>query len=297
VGFQTVAYERVSTVKNFLSALFILPKPGIVLLSLVAGWTGLYIGSFGHPNPYVAFWTTMSLGLATAGAATLNNFVDRDIDSVMKRTAKRSLPSGLISPQFAYFFGTALVVISLLIAKLYLGLLVTLLTGSAIFIYVVLYSLYLKRTTPMATHIGGISGALPPLIGYAAAHNGVDVNGLILFLIIVVWQQPHFWALALKYRTDYAKAGVPILPVAKGVWATKIRLFWWTLALFPVILLPYLVGMAGIHYLSVSMLLTIIYFGLTVRFVISGREIEMLLFFFSIFYLAVVFGVLVLDKP
>jgi protoheme IX farnesyltransferase len=133
------------------------------------------------------------------------------------------------------------------------------------------------------------------MIGYTAAHSGLDLNAFILFLIIVVWQQPHFWALALKYREDYAKANVPILPVAKGVWATKIRLFWWTLALFPVTVLPWFTGMSGGYYLVSALLLTAVYLGFTVRFIVSHRDKEMFLFFFSIFYLGVLFIVMVWD--
>jgi protoheme IX farnesyltransferase len=292
---ETAVVETPFSFGRFLRALLILPKPGIVLLSLVAGWTGVYIGSHGSPDSYVLLWTTVGLGLATAGAATLNNFIDRDIDSTMKRTSKRSLPSGVISPGFAYLFGTGLVIASLLVTDIFLGRLVMLLNGAAIFTYVVLYTLYLKRTTPFATHIGGIAGALPPLIGYAAAHGGLDLNAFILFLIIVIWQQPHFWALALKYRLDYASAGVPILPVAKGVYATKVRLFWYTIALLPVTVIPYYAGMAGFYYLVTALALNAAYIGLTVRFLYSKREKEMVLFFYSIFYLGVLFAALVLD--
>jgi protoheme IX farnesyltransferase len=292
---ETAAVDTSFSAGQFFKALLILPKPGIVLLSLVAGWTGVYIGSHGSPDSYVLIWTTLGLGLATAGAATLNNFLDRDIDSAMKRTSKRSLPSGVISPTFAYLLGTGLVIASLLVTDFFLGRLVTVLNGTAIFTYVVLYTLYLKRTTPFATHIGGIAGALPPLIGYAAAHGTLDFNAFILFLIIVVWQQPHFWALALKYRTDYASAGIPILPVAKGVQATKVRLFWYTVALLPTTVIPYYVEMAGSYYLATALVLNAVYIGLTVRFLYSEREKEMVLFFFSIFYLGVLFAVLVLD--
>ncbi len=281
--------------KKSLTALFMLPKPGIVLLSLVAGWTGVYIGSHGHPSPHVVLWLSVGLGLATAGAAVMNNVVDRDIDSVMKRTKGRTLPSGAISPRSAYWIGVLMILSSLLVTMYYFGSLVTILTWIAIFIYVVLYSIYLKRTTPMATHIGGLSGALPPLIGYAAANGSLDVNAYILFAIIVVWQQPHFWALALKYKDDYASAGVPIMPVSMGVEATKVRLLWWTVGLLPIAVLPYFSGMAGIYYLVVAVLLSIVYIGFTVRFVMSNKDKEMFLFFFSIFYLGVLFGTMVLD--
>jgi len=281
--------------KKTLKGLIILPKPGIVMLVIVSGYTGLILGSNGTPDAYTAFWTLLGLSMATAGSAVLNNFLDRDIDSIMHRTRDRSLPSGSVSANHAYMIGTVLVAVSLSILKISIGFLVTALTGAAVFNYVVMYTMYLKRTTPLATHIGGIAGALPPMIGYTAARGVIDERALILFLIIVVWQQPHFWSLALKYREDYARASVPILPVAKGVYATKIRLFWYTLALLPVSLLPYAFEMAGVYYLISAMAAGALYMWLTVKFLVSEKDKEMVLFFYSIAYLMVIFGAMVID--
>jgi protoheme IX farnesyltransferase len=133
------------------------------------------------------------------------------------------------------------------------------------------------------------------MIGYTAASGVIDERAFILFLIIVVWQQPHFWSLALKYREDYARASVPILPVAKGVYATKVRLFWYTLALLPVSLLPYAFEMAGVYYLTSAIAAGALYMWLTVKFLLSDKDKEMVLFFYSIAYLVVIFGAMVID--
>jgi len=281
--------------KKTLKRLISLPKPGIVMLVIVSGYTGLILGSNGAPDAYTAFWTLLGLGMAAAGSAVLNNFLDRDIDSIMHRTRERPLPSGSVSANRAYMMGTVLVAVSLSILKISIGFWVTVLTGAAVFNYVVMYTMYLKRTTPLATHIGGVAGALPPMIGYTAANGVIDERAFILFLIIVVWQQPHFWSLALKYREDYARASVPILPVAKGVYATKVRLFWYTLALLPVSLLPFAFEMAGIYYLIAAIAAGAVYIRLTVKFLMSDKDKEMVLFFYSIAYLMVIFGAMVLD--
>ena len=292
---RTLPRVKLRPVKKTLKGLISLPKPGIVMLVIVSGYTGLILGSNGAPQPYTAFWTLLGLSMAAAGSAVLNNFLDRDIDCIMHRTRDRSLPSGSVSANQAYLIGTVLVAVSLSILKISIGFWVTVLTGAAVFNYVVMYTMYLKRTTPLATHIGGVAGALPPMIGYTAAKGVIDERALILFLIIVVWQQPHFWSLALKYREDYARASVPILPVAKGVHATKIRLFWYTLALLPVSLLPFAFEMAGIYYLIAAVAAGALYMWLTVKFLMSDKDKEMVLFFYSIAYLAVIFGAMVFD--
>ncbi len=281
--------------RKLMLGFLILPKPGIVALVVASGLTGIYLGGHGVLHGHTALWTLLGLALATAGAAALNNFIDRDIDLVMHRTSGRSVPSGSVSANAAYIFGTVLVTLALIILKICVSLLVTVLTGAAVFIYVVLYSLFLKRRTPLATHIGGIAGAMPPLIGYAAVHGSLDMHAVILFLIIVVWQQPHFWSLALKYREEYAKAKVPILPVAKGVAVTKQRILLYVLLQFPVMWLPYYHQMAGAYYLAVAMSLSVVYLALTMKFVFSTDGREMTIFHFSNAYLMLVFGAMIAD--
>lgn len=281
--------------KKTITGLLALLKPGIVALVLVSCLTGLYIGGRGMPDGEVVFWVMLGLGMATAGATTLNNYVDRDIDSIMQRTRRRSIPSGSVSARQAVLIGTVLVGVALAILKITVSNLVALLTGLAVFTYVMLYSIFFKRRTPFATHIGGVAGAMPPLIGYAASKGSLDINAFILFMIIIVWQQPHFWVLALKYREDYAKAGIPILPVARGVRATKVRMFWYTLALWPITAIPYFIGMAGIYYLAAAVVMNFAYLALTVRFLRSTKDKNMFLFFFSIAYLGVVFFAMIID--
>lgn len=290
-----MAHAGILLDKKRFTGLMILPKPGIVALVIVSGITGLYLGGHGVLHTRIAFWTLLGLALSTAGSAVLNNFIDRDIDSVMDRTKGRSLPSGAVSASAAYFIGTGLVLASLIIMKIAVGAQAALLTGMAVFIYVVLYSLFLKRHTPFATHIGGIAGAMPPLIGYAAAHGGIDVHAVVLFLIIVVWQQPHFWSLALKYREDYARAGVPNHAVAMGVEPTKRRIMAYVAVHLPMMILPYQVGMAGKWYLATAMTMTLVYIALTARFVFSGRDKDLAIFHFSNIYLVVVFGAMIAD--
>ncbi|MBI5179122.1 MAG: protoheme IX farnesyltransferase [Nitrospinae bacterium] len=290
-----MADARVWPDRKLIVGFLVLPKPGIVALVVVSTFTGLYVGGHGLPPGHIAFWTLLGMGLATAGAAALNNFIDRDIDSIMRRTSGRSVPSGSVSASAAYMAGTGLVMVALVLLKIFVSGLVTVLTGAAVFIYVVLYSMFLKRRTPLATHIGGIAGAMPPLIGYAAAHGELDMQAVILFLIIVVWQQPHFWSLALKYREDYARANVPILPVAKGVEITKQRILLYVLLHFPVMWLPYHYQMAGVYYFATAMTLSALYLAATVKFVFSAQGKEMTIFHLSNSYLMIVFAAMMAD--
>ena len=287
--------QRDVTIGRRISGFMLLPKPGIVALVILSGFAGFYMGSRGALQARTALWTLLGLGLATAGSAIFNNYADKDIDSIMRRTRERSVPSGAVPAYFAYVAGTLAITLALSLLNGMVGLFVAALTGAAIFIYVVLYTLFLKRTTPFATHIGGVAGAMPPLIGYAAANGRLDARAFSLFLLIVAWQQPHFWSLALKYRGEYAQAGVPVLPVAKGVEATKKRILLYVLLHFPVLYLPYYFGMAGTFYLAVSMAMTLAYLALTVRFVFSEAGREMTVFHFSNFYLIIVFGIMMLD--
>jgi len=205
----------------------------------------------------------------------------------MERTSARPLPRGVVNPFSAIVFGVFLLAVSFLLLSLFVNLISAVLAMGAAFSYVVLYTFLLKRKTPVATEVGGISGALPPVIGYAAVTGTVDLKALTLFLIMFMWQPPHFWVLALKYRDDYAKAGVPALPVARGVEITKIKTLLYTVSLLPLSLIPYMIGMAGRLYLGVAVASSILYAGLTLK--------SMRLFFFSIVYIAVLFTVLIVD--
>ncbi len=287
--------EKVLSYKNTLRDHIVLTKPGIVILVLITTLTGIYIANRGMPDPWLVFWTLLGTGLAAAGSAVLNNFIDRDIDSLMERTMYRPTAQGTINPINALLMGSGFILLSFLILAYHVNIISALLAFTAAFVYVVPYTIVTKRRTEYATEIGGITGALPPVIGYAAVEGSINLEALILFLIMFVWQPPHFWVLALKYREDYRRAGVATLPVSRGVRETKLRTLFYTLLLLPVTLLPYFMNMAGSIYLYGAIILNMIYIGLTIKFALSKKETDMFLFFYSIFYLTCIFVLMVVD--
>lgn len=290
--FQRATVPSLATIKS----LFSLTKPGIVGLTLVAALTGIYFGNHGLlPEWSLLGWMFVTLGLATAGACILNNVYDQDIDALMNRTRSRALVAGSVSPAFASGIGLGLAVFPVVVMAERVNVVAALLTGTAVFGYVVIYTIMAKRRTPWANQLGGIAGALPPVIGYAAVAGAVDAEALILFAIMAVWQQPHALSLALKYRDDYAHAGVPVIPVVKGVQSTKWRIAIYTAVLLPVALLPYVHGMAGRSYLLVALAVSLMFLYKAVKFLFSSRDCDMKLFAFSIIYLIALFGAMIWD--
>ncbi|NOS36331.1 MAG: protoheme IX farnesyltransferase [Deltaproteobacteria bacterium] len=287
--------EGILPARTSLADYITLIKPGIVGLVTVAALTGIYIGGRGEYNLLLICWTLGGLGIATAGSALLNNYFDRDIDRLMERTSMRALALGKVSPGKALIAGIALVAISVAALAFKVNGTTALLTAGAAVGYVVLYGIVLKRRSSFANQVGGLAGALPPLIGYAAITGGVDGTAMILFAVVAVWQQPHALSLALKYRDDYAKASIPVIPVAKGVKATKVRIVLYTILLIPVSLLLFLTGVAGVAYLATAIVLGTIFLILGVRFLRSDRQCDMFLFFFSILYLTLLFTAMVVD--
>ncbi len=287
--------NKVTAYKNVIRDHVILTKPGIVILVLITTLAGIYIAHRGLPDPWLVFWTLLGTGLAAGGSAVLNNFIDRDIDTLMERTMYRPTAKGTVNPINVLIMGTGFILLSVIILSHYVNFISALLAFLAAFVYIVPYSILTKRRTEYATEIGGITGALPPVIGYTAVKGTLDLEALVLFLIMFVWQPPHFWVLALKYREDYRRAGVATLPVSRGVRETKLRTLFYTLLLLPVTMLPYFMNMAGNIYLYGSIVLNLIYIGLTIRFVISKRETDMFLFFYSIFYLTCIFMLMVFN--
>lgn len=285
---KAVAYT--STLRDYL----VLTKPGIVLLVLITTLGGMYLAKRGMPDSELIFWTLLGTGLASAGSAVLNQYFDRDIDALMSRTKDRPLPSGSVNPKNALTFGIILLTFSFLVL-LRINLLTLILVALASFFYVVVYTLMLKRRSPIATEVGGVSGALPPVIGYCAVRGEVNLEALILFLIMFLWQPPHFWVLAIKYAEDYKRAGIPTLPVSKGIEHTKVKTLIYTASLLPVSLLPSIYGMAGHIYFSTALLLSLLYLALTLKFVFSKKPNGMFLFFYSVLYIALLFSFLVFD--
>ncbi|MFQ5464308.1 MAG: heme o synthase [Thermodesulfobacteriota bacterium] len=273
----------------------ILTKPGIVGLVLVSTLAGVYLGGRGMVELPLMLWTLAGVGLATAGSAMLNNYIDRDIDRLMPRTSSRALAAGTVRPALALASGVALVALSAALLALEVNVLTAALSAAAVFFYVVLYGMLMKRRTSWANQVGCVAGALPPVLGYAAATGTVPLEAVALFALVTFWQQPHALSLALKYRDEYAAAGIPVVPVALGVSRTKTRIALYTALLLPLSIVPYLLGMTGTVYLLAALPLGAFYLALAVRFLASKRSTDMFLFFYSIVYLTSVFTVMVAD--
>lgn len=291
-----IAQQSVSA-RSVISDYISLSKPGIVGLTLVAALTGIYFGNHGvMPDWTLIFWTFLTLGLATAGSCMLNNYYDRDIDRLMKRTSSRALAAGEVSERNVLIVSLLLAIPSLGLMAWMVNPLTALVTAVGVVGYVGVYTMWMKRTTPWANQFGGIAGAVPPMVGYAAVTGELAAPAWILFAIMVVWQQPHALSLALKYRDDYARANVPVIPVACGVQATKIRIALYTLALIPVAVLPYFFDMAGVLYLAAALVLSCVFVFMAVRFLRSDKDCDMRVFAYSIVYLILLFGTMVLDS-
>ncbi|MBF0518460.1 MAG: protoheme IX farnesyltransferase [Nitrospirae bacterium] len=273
----------------------VLMKPGIVLLVLVTALNGMYMAQRGFPTFHLILPTMFGIGLSAAGSAVLNNFFDKDIDSLMRRTMVRAIPQGRIYPRSALIFGLVLIVTAIVIFLIYINTFSAILTFISAFIYVIPYTVLMKRRTHLVTHVGSITGALPPVIGYVAVKGIVDIQAFVLFAIMFVWQHPHFWAYALKYKEDYSRAGIPILPISKGIMKTKTLTLIYTIILLPFSVLPYFLAMAGYIYLITSAVLGIIYIVFAVKFYFSESKSDKILFVYSIIYITTVFILLVMD--
>ncbi|ATX81571.1 protoheme IX farnesyltransferase [Mariprofundus ferrinatatus] len=293
---HSIAEQQVR-VRSAIADYVSLSKPGIVGLTLVAALTGIYFGNHGvMPHWHLIGWTFLTLGLATAGSCMLNNHYDRDIDQLMKRTSNRALAAGAVSANRVLYVSLILTVGSLALMAWAVNPLTAVVTGVGVVGYVGVYTMWMKRRTPWANQFGGIAGAVPPMVGYAAVTNELGAAAWILFAIMVVWQQPHALSLALKYRGDYARAKVPVIPVACGVYATKLRILLYTIALIPVAMTPWYFDIAGSIYLAASVILSAIFLFMAVRFYRSERDCDMRVFAYSIVYLILLFGTMVIDS-
>jgi protoheme IX farnesyltransferase len=271
-------------------------KPGIVGLTLISAFGGAWVAQAGRfPDGERLLLLFLTLGLVTAGSCLLNNVYDRDIDALMGRTRARELVHGAIAPKAGLLAGLALMLLPLPLMAWGINPATAALAFTAAFGYSVLYTVWAKRRTSWANQIGGAAGAMPPLIGYAAVAGGVDAHALVLYAIMVVWQQPHALSLALKYRAEYARAGIPVVPVADGVPATKRRIFLHALLLLPLSAAPYLMGFAGPVYLAVALALGAAFLLRCYRFLRSDLDRDMRVFLFSIVHLCVMFSVLMAD--
>jgi protoheme IX farnesyltransferase len=235
--------------KGLFKDLLALTKPVVVALLLVTTFAGMVIGARDWPRLSVAFWTLLGGFMAAGGSGAINQYIDREDDRKMQRTQKRPIPSGRLTPAEGLAFGVAIALASFYLMVAFVNILAALLTLAGIIYYVLIYSIFLKKTTVQNIVIGGGAGAIPPLVGWAAATGSLNIPSLFLFAVVFMWTPPHFWALALVRRKDYARAGVPMLPVVRGEAATRWQIFLYTLELVGLTLLLPLFGLGGALYL------------------------------------------------
>ncbi len=275
-------------------------KPKVVLLMLLTAWVGMIMACPASFFPFKAL-TIGSLGIAlTAGsAAIINHIVERKIDCKMKRTQNRPIAMGRVSPEQATRFALIIGILGLSILALYLNPLTAWLTFFTLIGYSVIYTLYLKHATPQNIVIGGLAGALPPLLGWTAVTNHIDPHSLLLVLIIFAWTPPHFWALAIHREQDYKKANLPMLPVTHGIPFTKLCIVLYTLVMILTTVLPFVFSMSGVLYLIAALLLGSVFLYYSIRLYFTTEQTEkpyaLKTFWFSIFYLMGLFFALLLD--
>ena len=277
-----------------------LTKPRVMSLVVFTGLAGLLVAPVALP-PALGFAAILCIALGAGAAAALNMWYEADLDALMKRTRSRPLPAGRMDRQAALHFGVGLAFFSVILMGVATNWFAAAILAVSILFYVLVYTIWLKRRTPQNIVIGGAAGAFPPLIGWAAATGGVATLPLLLFALIFLWTPPHFWALSLFVRSDYAAAGVPMLPVVAGAKATRVQILLYTLPMGAAAVAPWPLGLAGPLYGLAAAALSLVFLLLALR-VLANRAIEPAgmkpekrLFAFSILYLFAIFGALVLD--
>jgi protoheme IX farnesyltransferase len=289
---EPVVLDRKQRLKDF----FALSKPLIVGLLLITTYGGLVIGGKQWPPFSLTVWTLLGGALAAGGSSALNQYIDRELDKNMQRTAKRPLADGRLTDAEGLAFGLGLSLVSYYILASFVNSLAALLSLAGIIYYVILYSVWLKKATVQNIVIGGGAGAIPPLVGYAAATGTLDWTAWILFLIIFMWTPPHFWALAIVRMKDYERAGVPMMPVVRGERETRRQILVYTIELVIVTLLLPLLNLAGTVYLVASLLLgaALIYAAWAV-WKQGGNKVAWRMYKWSSSYLVFIFVAIMLD--
>jgi len=271
-------------------------KPRVMSLVVFTGFAGLYLAP-GPMHPFLAAIAVLCIAVGAGAAGAINMWYDRDIDAVMTRTRERPLPAGRMDPADALGFGVVLALGSVMMMGLAVNYVAASLLALAIGFYVFVYTAWLKRRTPQNIVIGGAAGAFPPMIGWAAATGEVGLASLALFALIFMWTPPHFWALALVKNSDYARAGVPMLPVVAGDIATKRQMLVYTILLLPLALAPYALGIAGAIYAAVATGFGVAFVALAARLLGDrANRGAMAMFGFSILYLFVLFAAMIADR-
>lgn len=273
-----------------------LTKPRVVILIVFTAIVGMFLAVPGFPPLDGLFFGTFGIGVAASSAAVVNHVLDARIDVHMTRTRGRPLPQGKLSEQQALIFAGILCVASMLVLWFLVNPLTAVLTFASLIGYAVIYTVYLKRATPQNIVIGGAAGAAPPVLGWTAVTGEIHGNALILFLIIFIWTPPHFWALAIAKTDEYARAGIPMLPVTHGDEFTRLFILLYTILLVLITILPYLSGLSGLIYLVTALGLGATFLGYAIKLKADeGLELPMRVFRFSINYLMLLFAALLID--
>jgi protoheme IX farnesyltransferase len=297
----TPATLPISSVSDWIALL----KPRVVMLVVFTGWIGMVIAP-GHLHPVLAATALLCITIAAGAAGAINMWYDRDIDLVMRRTRNRPIPAGRIAAPEALTFGVVLATASVLLMALATNIVAAAVLAGSIGFYVFIYTMWLKRRTAQNIVIGGAAGAFPPMIGWAAVTGGIDLLPVLMFAIVFFWTPPHFWSLALWAHADYARAGVPMLPVVSGARETRRQIFLYTLVLVAVTLAPWALGLTGAIYGTTAAVLGLGFLACAWR-VLRDQQDEAgvsqtndaparAAFKFSILYLFVLFAALAADR-
>src|SRR5210317_1459196 len=274
-----------------------LTKPRVVMLIVFTAVVGMFLSVPGWPGIEALLFGTLGIGLASSSAAVYNHVLDARIDIQMMRTRGRPLPQGKLTETSALAFATVLCIISMLILTLLVNPLTAILTFVSLIGYAVVYTAWLKRATPQNIVIGGAAGAAPPVLGWTSVTNQVEAGALLMFLIVFVWTPPHFWALAIARKEEYAKVDIPMLPVTHGEAYTRLNILLYTILLVLVTLLPYLISMSGVIYLATALILDVIFLNYAIQMYRKPEDegLPMKMFKFSISYLGFLFAALLID--
>jgi len=274
-----------------------LAKPKVVYLIVFTAMVGMLLATDGAVPLDIFVFGLLGIGLAAASGAAINHVVDEHIDRIMERTRNRPLASGEVDQKSALIFALSIGALGIAMLVIFVNPLTAILTFFSLVGYALIYTMYLKRATPQNIVLGGAAGAAPPLLGWTAVTGTVDTEALLLFLIIFVWTPPHFWALAIRRRKEYAKAGIPMLPVTHGVEFTKIQILLYTILLVVVTMMPFIVQMSGLIYLAGAVALGIGFLYYAIRLYRDQQPdvIAMKTFGYSIFYLSLLFAFLLVD--
>lgn len=282
---------------SILRSYYHLCKPNVVFMMLITSLIGSLLATNGSNfNPLLILISLIGIGLCAASAAAINQVVDRKVDANMSRTSERPIPQGEISSSKAISFAIVIGLIGYAILYRYVNALTAYLTIASLIGYAIIYTVFLKRATPQNIVIGGLAGAAPPLLGWSSITGSIDPNALLLVLIIFAWTPPHFWALAIHRKDEYAKENIPMLPVTHGISFTKLQIILYTIIMLLVSLFPYFVMMSGAFYLVSALVLGLIFLWYAFSlYVDDSNSLAMPTFQYSIYYIFLIFLALLID--